>query len=113
MACDTKPRPRQTLQERIAEVRKTIAAIDASVQSGRVKPKVGPQGAIAFEGLRDEDRAGITDACVYRLLMSTGSAMARMQLQRAEQLAGRSVSRQALAQGHHSHDGGKTWHGGH
>jgi hypothetical protein len=42
--------------------------------------------------------------------MATGSAMAKTAIARAEALAGRSVNRQAVAQGHHSHDGGATWH---
>jgi hypothetical protein len=45
--------------------------------------------------------------------MATGSALAKQAIARAEQLAGRTVDRAALTAGHHSHDGGKTWHHGH
>ena len=41
-------------------------------------------------------------------VMVTGPNIARV-----EQLAGRTADRQALTQGHHSHDGGATWHHGH
>jgi hypothetical protein len=36
--------------------------------------------------------------------------MARLAIQRAEQLAGRSVDRAVIGHGTHSHDGGRTWH---
>jgi hypothetical protein len=39
--------------------------------------------------------------------------LAKMEIARAEQLAGRAVSAQAVAGGVHSHDGGHTWHHGH
>jgi len=42
--------------------------------------------------------------------MVQGSALARAAVTRAEQMAGRSVSRQVIGQGAHSHDGGQTWH---
>jgi len=46
---------------------------------------------------------------MYRRLMATGSALAKAKIAAAEALAGRAVSRQALANGVHSHDGGRTW----
>ncbi|SHG88129.1 hypothetical protein [Bradyrhizobium erythrophlei] len=115
MACDTwKSTPTQTLTERKEEIKKVIDLVAQAIVNGRVKPKVGPTGAIAFEGLDAAvNRRGVTDACVYRRIMSTGSAMAKQQLARAEQLAGRRVDAKALAGGHHSHDGGRTWHHGH
>ena len=114
MVCDTKAwTPKQTLAERKEEVKKVIDLVAQEIVAGRVKAKVGPQGAIAFDGLSNEQRRGVSDACVYRKIMSTGSAMARQQIARAEQLAGRRVDAKALAGGHHSHDGGKTWHHGH
>lgn len=113
MACDTTPRKGQTLTQRKEEVREVLARVARGLVTGKITAKVGPQGAIAFAGLLENERAGVTDACVYRLLMVTGSAQAKLALMKAEQLAGRSVSRQALAHGHHSHDGGHTWHHGH
>ena len=69
-------------------------------------------GAIAFVGPEWEGvRSGVTDACAYRRIMATGSALARQEILRAEQLAGRTVNRQVVAAGVHSHDGGATWGG--
>jgi hypothetical protein len=114
MVCDTKPfRPDQTLSERKEEVKKVIDLVAQEIVAGRVKPKVGPQGAITFEGLSPSMTRGVSDACVYRRIMSNGSAMARQQIARAEQLAGRRVDQKAVAGGAHSHDGGRTWHSGH
>jgi hypothetical protein len=113
MPCDTRLKPRQTLSERADEVRRAVQKVADGLISGRVTAKVGPQGAIAFSGLTEAERDGVTDACVYRRLMATGSALAKAKIAQAEALAGRSVDRQALAHGHHSHDGGKTWHSGH
>jgi hypothetical protein len=110
MPCDTRLKPRQTISERAAEVREATTRLAAAIAAGRVRVKVGPQGAIAFENWDATSRDGITDACAYRRIMATGSAMARMAIAKAEQLAGRGVNKQAIAQGHHSHDGGQTWH---
>lgn len=111
MPCDTKLKPQQTLKERVDEVRRVIEKLDRGLVAGRVKVKVGPQGAIAFDDLTAKERDGVTDACIYRRLMVSGSALAKAKIAQAEQLAGRTVDRKALAQGHHSHDGGATWHG--
>ena len=72
--------------------------------------KVGPQGAIAFLGLTDSERDGVTDNCAYRRLMASGSALAIAAIAKAEQLAGRSIDRQQIAVGVHSHDQGRSWH---
>jgi hypothetical protein len=113
MPCDTRLKPKQTISERAAEVRRAVDKIGQGLASGRIKARVGPQGAIAFDGVSNEDRDGVTDACIYRRLLVSGSALAKAALARAEQLAGRSIDRQSLAHGHHSHDGGRTWHNGH
>lgn len=110
MPCDRKLKPKQTLQQRADEVRKAVAKLDAALASGRVTAKVGPQGAIAFVGLSDEDRDGVTDACAYRRLLVTGSALSKAKLERAAAIAGRPIDKQVIGQGAHSHDGGKTWH---
>lgn len=109
MPCDTKLKPRQTIQQRAEEVRRVVARASEAMSTGRVKAKVGPQGAIAFLGLTDEERDGVTDNCLFRRLMSSGSAVAKQAIARAEALAGRSVNRQVIGQGAHSHDGGHTW----
>ena len=110
MACETKLKPRQTLQQRAEEVRRAVASLDLALRMRSIKPVVGPQGAIAFAGW-DNGRDGVTDACAYRRLMATGSALAKAEIARAEQMAGRTVNRQTVGHGVHSHDGGHTWHG--
>lgn len=110
MPCDFMVKAGQTLAQRKTQVRKAAQRIDKLVASKTVKVKVGPQGAVTFTGLSDTDRDGLTDACIYRRLMQTGSAAAKMAIMRAEQVAGRGVDRAAVAQGVHSHDGGATWH---
>lgn len=113
MPCDTQLKPKQTIQQRAEEVRSATSKLSTLLVSGKVKPVIGPQGAITFTGWTAEDRDGVTDACAYRRLMVSGSALAKAKIAQAEALAGRSVDRKMLAHGHHSHDGGKTWHHGH
>lgn len=113
MPCDTKLKAKQTIQQRAEEIRKAVALLDKGLVSGRIKPVIGPQGAITFSGFADAERDGVTDACAYRRLMVTGSALAKAAIARAEQMSGRSVNKSTLAHGVHSHDGGKTWHHGH
>lgn len=113
MPCDTRLKPQQTIQQRIVEVRSSVTRLDALLKKKRVKPVIGPKGEIAFAGWSEDDRDGVTDACAYRRIMATGSSLAKMEIQRAEQLAGRSVNKQVIANGGHSHDGGNTWHNGH
>jgi hypothetical protein len=111
MACDTRLKPRQTIQERAKEVREAVERLQAAIQAGRVKVVVDKAtGALAFTGWDANSRDGITDGCAYRRIMSTGSAMSKMLIAKAEQMAGRTVNKQAVAQGHHSHDNGLTWH---
>ena len=110
MPCDTKLKANQTVKQRADEVRKAAERISAGLASGTVKVKVGPQGAIAFVGLAEEERDGITDACAYRRVMVSGSALAKAAIARAEQLAGRTVDKRVIGQGAHSHDEGRTWH---
>jgi hypothetical protein len=110
MACETMRKPKQTLQERISEVQQAITLLDAKLKKRLIKPVVDKAtGAIAFPGWDAKDRNGITDACAYRRIMATGSVLARQEIAAAEQRAGRTVNRQALAAGIHSHDGGGTW----
>ena len=114
MPCDTRRRPGQSLDQRKAEVRTSVSRLATLLATAAVKPVISKAtGAIAFSGWSEADRANITDACAYRLLMATGSATAKAAIARAEALAGRTVNRQALAQGVHSHDGGHSWHHGH
>jgi hypothetical protein len=108
--CDTRTLPGQTLTERKTEVRKALARLESLLASRAVKPVVGPQGAIAFDGWTEADKGRVSDACAYRLLMSGGGTLAKTAIARAEAMAGRSVNKQAVAVGAHSHDGGATWH---
>ena len=110
MPCDTKLKQGQTIKQRAEEVRAMVARLASGLMAGRIRPKVGATGGIAFAGLTDEERDGVTDACAYRRLMATGPALAKAAIARAEQIAGRGVDKMAIAHGHHSHDGGKTWH---
>ena len=114
MPCETRLKPKQTIKERAAEVRAATERLNRKLAMGLVKPKVDrATGAIAFEGFADIERDGVTDACAYRRIMVSGSALAKAAIERAEALAGRSISREAITAGVHSHDGGETWHHGH
>lgn len=113
MPCDTRLKPRQTIQDRAEEVRKAVKRLAEGLVTGKYRAKVGPKGGITFTGFEGLDRDGVTDACVYRRLLVSGSQLALAKIKQAELLAGRTVDKQALAQGHHSHDGGQTWHDGH
>jgi hypothetical protein len=113
MVCDTRPRKNQTLAARKEEVKKIVTELDKAIAAQQVKVRVGQLGGIAFEGISTEARGDVTDACIYRRIMTSGSALAQAEIARAEQMAGRSVDRKVLAGGLHSHDGGKHWHKGH
>ena len=114
MVCDTRLRQGQTAAERKVEVRATISLVDRLLAGGIVKAIVDKRtGAIAFAGLKVEDRNGMADACVYRYIMSVGSATAKMRIQAAEASAGRTVNRQAVVHGHAGADGHMHWHPNH
>ena len=112
MPCDTIVRKNQSLEDRKKEVRKKSEKIAKAITDKRVKVTVGPQGAVAFSGISSEDRAGMTDACIYRRIMAGNSALAKAAIAQAELLSGRKVSLAVIGRGDHSHDGGKTWHYG-
>jgi hypothetical protein len=113
VACDTiRPdSPGQTLEERMTEVDEALARLERYLKTGSVRVNVGPQGAISFAGWKD--RSGVTDACAYRTLASGNSWALRQAVARAEATSGRKVNERAIAAGHHSHDGGKSWDKGH
>lgn len=111
MPCNTRLKPRQTLAQRAAEVRKAGEAIDKLLAAGKVKVKIDRRtGGVAFLDIPDDVRDGLTDNCIYRRITSSGSHKARQAIAIAERLAGRSVDRTAVSAGLHSHDGGATWH---
>jgi hypothetical protein len=111
MSCDTRLQSKnQTLSERKTQVKEIIAFTDELIRKSKIKIVVDKRtGAIAFDGMTDAERGGVSDACTYRLIMATGTALAKQAIARAEAVAGRGVSREALATGTHSHDGGATW----
>jgi hypothetical protein len=110
MPCDRRLRRGQTISQRKTEIRDSVTKLAKLLAEKKVKPVIGPQGAIAFKGWTEQDRADVSDACAYRQLMVHGSALAKAEIARAEQLAGRSVNKQIIGHGAHSHDGGHTWH---
>lgn len=110
MPCDTRTKRGQSLQERATEVKAVTQKVSARILDGRVKVIIDKKtGAIAFDGLTAYDRDDVTDACIYRRMMATAPVTVKLAIQKAEQMAGRAVSTQALAAGVHSHDGGKSW----
>lgn len=110
--CNTRLKPKQTLADRAKEVRKAGEKIDLLLAAGRAKVVVDKRtGAVAFVGIPDDVRDGLTDACVYRRIMQSGSTKAKLAITQAERLAGRAVDKKVVANGTHSHDGGQTWHG--
>ncbi len=109
MACETRVRQDQTIQERFEETRKSIKRLETELAQGRVKVGIGPNGALVFAGWRKEERSDVTDACAYRVLTASSSFALKQAVQRAEATSGRKVNPTAIAAGMHSHDGGKTW----
>lgn len=108
MVCETFRYAKQSVEERRKQVADTVKEVEKGLANGKIKIVVGAQGAVAFQGLEDSQRNRVADACIYRKILSTGSALARMKL-----AAAGNVNKTAVAQGIHSHDGGKTWHDGH
>ena len=109
MPCDTSRLPNQTLTQRKEEIVKAVDKLAAALAAGKVKPVIGAKGGIAFPGWAEGQANGVTDACAFRRILSSGSALAKMAIERAEMMAGRKVDRQAVAQGLHTHDG-INWH---
>jgi hypothetical protein len=113
MPCDRQLKAGQSITQRKEEILRAVDRLQKGLANGSVKARVGPQGGITFVGLSEADRSGVTDACAYRRIMVSGSAFARAAISRAEQIAGRTIDKQVIGQGVHSHDGGHTWHGKH
>lgn len=113
MPCDSNLREGQTLAARNEEIKRNLAKLEAELNLGRVGVKISANGAVAFTGWKPEDRGDVTDVCAYRTLSASSSFALRQAVTRAETLQGRKVNPHAVAAGHHSHDGGSTWHKGH
>lgn len=113
MPCDTRLKFRQTISQRAVEVKAVVEKISSALGRGTVKAVISRKGGITFTGLSDADRDAVTDACIYRRIMTSGSALAKHMIAKAEAQAGVTVDKKVIASGHHSHDGGETWHDGH
>lgn len=111
MPCDTRLRENQTLADRNNQIQAALRRLEQYLQTGTVRLAIASNGAIAFSGWQDRD--DVTDVCAYRTLAASNSWALRQAQAKAEAMAGRKVNAFAVAAGHHSHDGGKTWHGGH
>lgn len=112
MPCDSVRAPQQTVAERMAQVRSASARIAKLLAAQKIEVKIGPRGAVAFIGIPDADRVGMTDNCIYRRVMTSGTHAARQQIVKAQQAAGYTSEqvKQTVNTGVHSHDGGQTWH---
>lgn len=111
MPCDSRLAQGQTLQQRMDQVHGALGRLERALQSGLVKIMIAPNGAISFQGWKDRD--GVNDACAFRSLTAKNSFALKLAIQKAEATSGRKVNQQAVAAGVHSHDGGRTFHGGH
>jgi hypothetical protein len=109
MPCDTVRNPNQSLEQRNDQVKSALSRLEASLKAGRVKVTIGPTGGVAFTGWKDRD--DVTDVCAVRTLMAQNSWELRQAIARAEAQSGRKMNPQAVAAGHHAHDG--KWHKGH
>lgn len=108
MPCDTRP---NLTEEAKANQRDALARLQAALGAGSASIVISRQGAVAFNGWADAERAGLSDLCAFRRLANAPEL--RKALARAEAKAGMKLDRRMLAAGVHSHDGGATWHGGH
>lgn len=113
MPCDTVLREGVTLEQRIKAIDVALKRLEQYLQTGKATISIAPNGAIAFKGWQGAERDDVTDVCAYRTLAASNSWALRQAIARAEATQGRKVNPKAIIGGHHSHDGGKTWHGGH
>lgn len=110
MPCDTKLRAGVTPVQRSAQIGSALARLETALTQGRAKVTIDKRtGALAFAGWTPEERDDVTDLCAYRRLSARSSWALRQAVARAETLAGRKVSEQAVSSGLHSHDGGQTF----
>jgi hypothetical protein len=109
MACWETVRVEQTQAERDAEIAEALAELERKLLIGEIRIGISPEGAIVFEGWEQRERAGVSDVCAFERLSQQDSAALMTAVQTAEALYGRSVDREQIKQGVHSHDGGATW----
>ena len=108
MPCDTTLTRNQTEAQRRVEIDAALETLEKALGAQAVEVVIGSDGAVCFKGWGDERRS-MTDVCAYLTLASRGSWELRQAVARAETLSGRSVNRDAVVAGRHSHDGGGTW----
>ena len=72
MPCDTKLKSGETLLSRNEKIKKALSRLEAALTAGRARVRIAPNGAVAFEGWRPEDRDDVTDVCAYRTLAAQG-----------------------------------------
>lgn len=107
MACETIRFPEQTPEERAAEISEAMTGLERQLADGTARLVVDPlTGAVGFDGWRD--RRFITDACAFNSLDQQQSPALAAALWEA-QAQGLVISREAIARGVHTHDGGQTW----
>jgi hypothetical protein len=109
MACEAYRKPKETLEQRRDRIAKSLGLLEERIRQGQVRVVVGRDGSVTFAGWKVEDREDVADLCAYRKLTAKGSIALRSALARAEIAAGRTVDKQVIGSGLHSHDGGKTW----
>jgi hypothetical protein len=95
--------------ERERQITDALRRLERALTQGDVKVTIGPQGAAAFTGWKDQDRAGLGDACALRALTAEGSFALRKAMATAEARSGKKWVQSTMAAGVHSHDGGQTW----
>lgn len=95
------------------EVKLALDRLEKMLTGGAVNLRIGPNGAIFFEGWLPMDRKGFSDVCAFTALQASGSFALQRAIQQAEIMAGRKIDQAAIAAGVHTHDGGRTWAAGH
>ena len=109
MACWTMLKRGQSAAVRKAEVKAAAKRLEKLLAAGKAKAKIGPQGAVAFEGWAQADRDDVSDVCAFRELTTSKSWALEKALAEAEAASGRKVDPKMVAVGWHSHDSGRTW----
>lgn len=99
----------QSLEARNAEITAAQRILETLLAQGKVKVVLAPNGAVGFSGWTKEDRKDLSDVCTVRSMMAQGSQALRSAIQAEERRTGKRANLQATAQGHHTHDNGKTW----
>ena len=111
MPCDTRIPVGMTPEQRKTQIEKALERLEAALSMGSVFVVIGNNGAVAFSGWNDRDN--VTDVCAFRALTVKSSFALRRAVATAETQYGRRVNMNAVGEGVHSHDGGKTWAPGH